>query len=668
MKQLQTISIVAPGFFGLNTQESGVTLSSNYAQLTDNVVIDKYGRLGARKGWLMKTTSGASELDGNPIRFMLDNINADGSTTLLSAGNNKVFTGGNGEALTDVTPALYTITDNDWSGASILETGLLVQEGHEPLVYDITATPVMQPMVYYMSAADGSVADYASLPGSPTTGDRYHVVDTNTVYEWDGSAWNDVTVVQNYGTAYPKHAIAAYGRFWTHNGSTVYWSTDIADPDFPCFCGGTSGSLNIASVLPRNVDEIVSLAVHNDFLVIFCKHNIVLYSGASNPIGVNFALADIIAGVGCVAKNSVQPTGNDLIFLSDTGVRSLGRLLSEKSLPMRDLTKNIRDDFLKDMNAEIANNLAIDPSDKDPLNHVCSVYSEQYAFYLISFPSTETVYVLDMRMPLEDGSARCTVWYQYEAHAFLRLADRTVLIGKPDGIGEYTGYTDNGTKYRLRYFSHYLDLGSNVTKKMLKQIKMTVLGGSNQQITVKVGSDYTASYFSYAFTVDNGTSYEYGSAKYPEYSEFKGVVDNYASLPASPSTNDAYYTLDNQSVYQWNGTSWLDLSRATSSVSTFAALPSNPSVKQRVRVRDENDDIGVVYEWDGSAWNVVVSWEDVFTLVSNSEYVGGVVIDTIKSSVSGSGNVIQIGFEADVNGSELSVQALDCFVKTGRIS
>ena len=517
MKQLETISIVAPGFFGLNTQESGVTLSSNYAQLTDNVVIDKYGRLGSRKGWLMKTVSGSSALAGNPIRFMLDNLNADGSTTLISAGNNKVFTGGNGTTLTDVTPALYTVTDNDWSGASILETGLLVQEGHEPLVYDSTATPVLQTMTDYTGVA------------------------------------------QNYGTSYPKHAIAAYGRFWAHNGTTVYWSTDIADSAFPTFSGGTSGSLNIASVLPRNVDEIVSLAVHNDFLVIFCKHNIILYSGASNPIGTSFALADIIAGVGCVAKNSVQPTGNDLIFLSDTGVRSLGRLLAEKSLPMRDLTKNIRDDFLRDMTTEIENYGSLD--------HVCSVYSEQYAFYLISFPSTETVYVLDMRSPLEDGSARCTVWYQYEAHAFLRLADRTLLIGKPDGIGEYTGYTDNGTKYRIRYFSHYLDLGSNVTKKMLKQIKMTVLGGSNQQITVKVGSDYTASYFSYPFTLDTGSVDEYGASEY-------GVA----------------------------------------------------------------------------------------------EFAGGVVIDTIKSSVSGSGNVIQIGFEADVNGSELSVQALDCFVKTGRIS
>lgn len=517
MKQLQNISIVAPGFFGLNTQESGVTISPNYAQQVDNVVIDKFGRLGARKGWTMKTTDGADELDGNPIRFMLDNLNADGSLTLLSAGNNKVFTGGNGEALTDVTPALYTITDNDWSGASLLETGLLVQEGHEPLVYNPAASPVMQTMTDYTSS------------------------------------------VQNYGAAYPKHAIAAYGRFWAHNGSTVYWSTDIADSTFPCFCGGTSGSLNIASVLPRNVDEIVSLAVHNDFLVIFCKHNIVLYSGASNPIGINFALADIIAGVGCVAKNSVQPTGNDLIFLSDTGVRSLGRLISEKSLPMRDLTKNIRDDFIKTMNLEIAN--------YDSLDHVCSVYSEQNAFYLISFPSLQIVYVLDMRSALEDGSARCTVWNQYEAHSFLRLPDRSLLIGKPDGIGEYGGYTDNGATYRLSFYSHYLDLGNSVTKKILKQIKLTIFGGSGQEFTVKLGTDYEDDFSQYVFTIDTGTVYEYGIAEY-------GL----------------------------------------------------------------------------------------------SEFVGGVLLDTIKSSVGGSGNVIQIGFEADVFGSELSVQTLDCFLKTGRIS
>jgi len=53
---------------------------------------------------------------------------------------------------------------------------------------------------------------------------------------------------------------------------------------------------------------------------------------------------------------------------------------------------------------------------------------------------------------------------------------------------------------------------------------------------------------------------------------------------------------------------------------------------------------------------------------TSAEYAIGVVLDSIKSSVGGSGNVIQIGFEADVDGDALSVQKLDIFVKTGRTS
>ena len=518
MKQLQALSIVSPGFYGLNTQESGVTLSSNWAQVADNVVIDKYGRLGARKGWQMMTVDGNTALDGNPVRFMLEHVNSTNISTILSAGNHKLFKGGSGnDALVDVTPTGYTINDNDWRGATLYDHALLVQSGHEPIVYTESATPAAQTMTAYTGST------------------------------------------QNYGSNYPKDVISAYGRFWAHNGETVFWSTDIADTTFPCFCGGTSGTLNISSVLPNNVDEIEALAVHNDFLIIFCKTNIVIYSGAANPIGNQFGLHDIITGVGCVARNSVQSTGGDLIFLSDTGVRSLGRLIQEKSLPMRDLTKNIRDDFVKDMNAEISNYGSLD--------HVVSVYSEINAFYLISFPSSQTVYVLDMRQALEDGSSRCSQWTQYPAYSFLRLRDRTVLIGKVDGIGRYYGYQDNGEGYTVRYFSHYLDFGSSTVNKILKQMKVSVLGGSQQQFALKVGTDYDSNYSSYSFVIESGTVYEYGVAEY-------GIA----------------------------------------------------------------------------------------------EFAGGIVIENVKSSIGGSGNIIQIGFEAEVNGSELSVQTIDCFVKTGRIS
>ena len=516
MKQIETLSIVAPGFFGLNTQESGVTISPNYAQLTDNVVIDKYGRLGARQGWVMQTTNGVNELAGEKIRYMMEHVNADDSTEILSFGNNKVFAGGIGGVLTNITPAAYTVTANDWNSASLNDTALLVQKNHEPLVYSEAGSPLAQTI-------------------TTATG-----------------------VTQNFGASYPQGVIAAWGRYWAHDKDYVYWSTDIADIAFPAFNGGSSGFLNIASILPDNADDIEAIAAHNNFLIIFCRHNIVIYQSADNPISSTFGLQDVIVGVGCVAKRSVQNTGNDLIFLSDTGIRSLGRVIQEKSLPMRDLTKNIRDDFLKDVVAENAN--------YGNLDQVSSVYSEVNAFYLISFPSTQTVYCLDMRSPLEDGSARVTVWYEYPSAAFLRLRNRDLLIGKTNGIGKYSGYSDNGESYRLRYFSHYIDFNTPTTTKILKQIGVTVLGGSNQQFTIKVGVDYAAAYRSYPFVIEAGNVFEYGSGEY----------------------------------------------------------------------------------------NI-------------AEFNAGVVLDKIKSSVGGAGTAIQIGFEADVDGSELSVQKIDAFVKTGRI-
>ena len=571
MKQLETLSIVAPGFFGLNTQESGVTLSPNFAQVADNVVIDKYGRLGARKGWVMQTTSGSTELNNDFTRFMLEHVNADDTLDIISAGNNKIFSGGVGSTLTDISPAGYTITHNDWIGANLNDTSILVQEDHEPLIYNSVATPVVQP-----------ITTFTGLP-------------------------------QNFGTAYPSGVIAAWGRYWSFTKNAVYWSTDIADSNFPAFNGGSSGSLNIAAVLPDNTDDIEAVAAHNNLLVIFCKHHIVLYSNADNPISDTFALQDVIMGVGCIAKKSVQNTGTDLIFLSDTGVRSLGRLIQEKSLPMRDLTRNIRDDFLEDVNSEIA--------EYGSLKDVSSVYSELNAFYLLSLPHIQTVYCLDMRSSLEDGSARVTVWTQYPVYSFLRLRNRDILVGKINGIGKYIGYTDNGLPYRLRYFSHHLDFNSPTTIKIMKKITATVLGGSNQQFTIKVGTDYSAAYLSYPFIIQAGSIDEYDVSLYPTYLEFKGVVADFASLPVSFIPGEAYMTLDDNSVYQWDGSVWQD---------------------------------------------VTSTWQDTFTLVDYSEFSKGVILEKIKSSVGGAGSTIQVGFESDVDGAEISVQKLDVFIKTGR--
>lgn len=471
MKQLETQSILSPGFAGLNTQESSVLLSTNYGVVTDNAVIDKYGRLGARKGWTQQTTSGSSALSGNYITFLHEHTNADDTKTILSAGNNKIFSGGVGGTLTNITPAGYVILKNDWCAATINDYALIVQEGYEPLVYNA-----------------GTLQKYSNTTANPP----------------------------NFGTNTLRSVIAAYGRFWAHDGHTVYWTTDIADTAFPEFFGGSSGTLNVAAVLPNNVDTIIGLAAHNNFLIIFLKNNILVYNSADDVLSTRFALNDVIAGVGCIARDSIVHTGADLLFLSQSGVRSLGRLIQEKSLPMRDISKNVRDDLVKNVQRELAQDATGD--------RIKAVYSEEEAFYLLSIPGASVVWCFDMRQALQDGSARVLRWPSYVARALLRRQNGNVLIGKPNSIAKYEGYLDGTQTYTMRFYSPFFDMGRPTVTKIPKKIRATVIGGNGQDFTLKIGYDYLENYRSYPFEVATDSIFEYGVAEYNVAEYTTGVL------------------------------------------------------------------------------------------------------------------------------------------------
>ena len=84
-KQLMAASIAAPAFYGLNTQESGVTLQEGFALHANNCVIDKYGRLGARKGWITQSTSLDGTADAN------DGIDLVGVTSFKDIAGTDTF-------------------------------------------------------------------------------------------------------------------------------------------------------------------------------------------------------------------------------------------------------------------------------------------------------------------------------------------------------------------------------------------------------------------------------------------------------------------------------------------------------------------------------------------------------------------------------------------------
>ena len=61
-QQLQSITITAPGFAGINTQDAPLAQEPSFAAVADNCVIDKEGRIAARKGYSMVSTNGAAVL------------------------------------------------------------------------------------------------------------------------------------------------------------------------------------------------------------------------------------------------------------------------------------------------------------------------------------------------------------------------------------------------------------------------------------------------------------------------------------------------------------------------------------------------------------------------------------------------------------------------------
>ncbi len=460
-QQLQNITVAAPGFFGLNTQDSPIGGNPSYASIADNCVIDKLGRIGAREGWEEVSTNGSSVLGSSRgIEAVFEYVKRDGTKTVFSAGNNKIFTGTT--TLTEVTlPVGYTITANNWKMVSFNNNVYFFQKDHAALV---------------------------SVAGS-----------TTLIAVVDGA----------HAAPEGNEVLAAFGRLWaadiTDNSYTVYWS-DLLDGSN--WHGGTAGSLNLTTVWPTGFDEVISLAAHNGFLIIFGKKSILVYSGAESP--ASMTLADTVEGVGCIARDSVQHTGKDILFLSDSGVRSFARVIQEKSLPMRDISKNVRTDLMSLVALET--------------NPIKSVYSSDNAFYVLSLPDSNTAYCFDMRTPLEDGSQRVTTWSSLYPLSFAVLEDGTIYIGKDSGIVKYSGYLDGTEKYEMRYFSNPLDFGNTSNLKFLKKFNLTIIGGQSTPTTLNWGYDYTENYTKQAFIFGTGTLAEYGIAEYNTTGEYTSSI------------------------------------------------------------------------------------------------------------------------------------------------
>lgn len=472
-QQLKNITLGAPGFYGLNTELSPVELPPQFCTTANNCVIDSYGRLGARKGFNTQTAS-ATALSSNPVKRIFE-WNSSGSSILFAVGNNKIFrvdtTTNPNDTLTEMTlPVGYSITADDWDFVDFNGEAYFFQAGHEPLLCNSTLNSTDE-----LDTLDNQSSD--SVPAAPEA--------------------NMVT--------------ASLGRLWAAGDpaapQTIYWSDTLIGDSWEITGGSAAGSIDVTRAWPNGYDEITAIALHNGRLVIFGKHSIIIYVGSDDP--ATMEIEDTISGTGCIARDSVQFTGEDVVFLSDTGLRSLSRTLSQSSLPLGEMTANVRTQLIRDISAE-----------SEGIN---SVFSPEEGFYLLILEGQDYIYCVDFKAQIE-GGRRITVWPGSPVNCACRTDDGTLYVGGLEGVGTYAGYRDGTESYRYQYASPALTFETPANLKMLKKIKPIIIGSSGKVATISwrygYGSDYASQVIEIAGS--GGLAY-YGSGEY-NIAEYSGTI------------------------------------------------------------------------------------------------------------------------------------------------
>ena len=460
-QELASINLVAPAFKGINTEDSPLAQDPSFAEVADNAVIDQRGRIAARKGLSVITTN-KTVLGSAKIRAIKEFKNDAGTTKVFSVGNNKIISGTT--TLVDETPGSYSISADSWKMVNFNDSIYFFQRGYAPLIYNTIAS----------GTSGGANTDVVLL-----------------------SSVNSAAGVTS--SIYGNEVLAAYGRLWTADfaadKSTVYWSDLLAGH---IWTGGTSGSIDISKVWPDGYDEIVALSAHNNHLIIFGKRSVVVYSGATAP--ASMTLADTISGVGCVDRDTVQGTGTDVLFLSQTGLKSFGRTIQEKSMPISSLSGTITKDIIATLTAETES--------------FKSVYHPEENFYLLTFTGEDLTFCFDLRGTLDDGSYRATRWPGTSFTSYVRQDNGTLLIGSAHGIGQYSGFQDNSAAYRFQYTSPELSFGDPAKLKFLKKLRPTIFGGANSNVFFRWAYDFNSSSSSATITLTSDATSEYNVAEF----------------------------------------------------------------------------------------------------------------------------------------------------------
>ena len=362
---------------------------------------------------------------------------------------------------------------------------------------------------------DSPYTDFEDITGSTSpSGNDWQFVNfndkvigartSNTMIAYTGSS-NFADISAASGTVPDGNIVhSAFGRLWAQKADTTVSINIIAycallDETHWSTGAGEINILGTAGAVATGYDELVAISSFDGYLVAFLRDSIVIYDSPEAP--GSLVIEQIIQGIGCIARDSVQQVGNDVYFLSDTGIRSLKQVIfSADRVEMKEVTKLVRKELVSDMNSPTGN-----------LAKIRAAYNPEEGQYWIKAPGGH-IWVINNHNLIDSEEPRITKYIDTDWYSFVYFEGDT-FIGHKGCIGKYTGYTDADTSnspptsktYSCRWSSIYSDFDTSKLK-ILKNIGITVIGASGQQVTLDWDMDHSTSTGSRQLTIPGAGS------------------------------------------------------------------------------------------------------------------------------------------------------------------
>ena len=276
-------------------------------------------------------------------------------------------------------------------------------------------------------------------------------------YKFDGTTFSQITTASSDADG-AEHVVEHKDHLFFANSTTVIFTAPFDDEDFTPASG--AGTIEFNS-------SVTALVPFRENLIVFTEKSIHLIAG--NSIA-DFQIQPITKDLGCIAADTVQEIGGDLIFLGPDGIRLLSATERNNDFGLGVVSKIIQPEAVEFV------------SSSNLYSSVVIREKSQYRLlgYNSSFTNNSARGILGTQYAQQGGEGMA--WAEtrginaYVAYGEYRSSNEVIIFANADGYvyRMESGNSFDGANITATFKTPYLPITDPTTRKSLYKAKLFV--------------------------------------------------------------------------------------------------------------------------------------------------------------------------------------------------